>query len=186
VGWFGGAVAAGGRVLKYLDRFSARVRTRVRGRSSVAIVESLTPLLGEREAMAGTASARRDAARVASEPAAAQGRAPAGSAPVDLSLLNTGSFLAPASSATQVRIPERGDGAITFPDQGLGVRVVGADSSGAMVLSGERVAYPSALADTDLLVTPQDVGAELSWQARSARSPRDVVLAFDLPPGGKL
>lgn len=176
----------GGRVLKYLDRFSARVRTRVRGRSSVAIVESLTPLLGEPEAMAGTVSARRDAARVASEPPAAQGQAPAGSKPVDLSLLNTGSFLAPASSATQVRIPEHGDGAITFPDQGLGVRVAGADSSGAMVLSGERVAYPSALRDTDLLVTPQDVGAELSWQARSAQSPRDVVLAFDLPPGAKL
>ncbi|MDQ6804441.1 MAG: hypothetical protein M3065_05645 [Actinomycetota bacterium] len=170
----------GEQIIKYLDRYSARVRLRVGRGWRNAVVESTTPLLGQPASAAGSARAARQVAHAASA------QAPAGSQPVDLSLLDRGSYFEPVSSGSQVQIPDQGNGTINFPGQGVGVHVLGADPSRATLLDGERIAYPSALSDTDLLVTPQDLGAELSWQARSSQSPQDVTLAFDLPSGATL
>jgi hypothetical protein len=92
----------------------------------------------------------------------------------------------PAVSGTPVEIPTDAGSDLVFPGQGITVHVVGAAPAAGQLLHGERVAYGSALTDTDLLITPQDVGAEYSWQARSSDSPQDLRLAFGLPAGMKL
>lgn len=171
----------GDRIVKYLGDFDASVVSGSGRHARTLLVDSATPLLGESSSVAGTLRARRYVMR-----AHAATTPPPDAVPVNLTLANLGSFLAPVSSAVPVRIPENAGGTISFPNQSLGVSVVGADTSAATVLGGTRVAYTSALPDTDLLVTPEDVGAEVSWQARSAESPTTVELALSLPAGGSL
>jgi hypothetical protein len=153
-------------IVRYVGRYSAQVRVGSGKSSHVELVESLTPLGGEPAAVVKTANAARFAPRAAAD------RPAPGSLPVDLTLRSQGPYFVPAVSGTPVEIPTDAGSDLVFPGQGITVHVVGAAPAAGQLLHGERVAYGSALTDTDLLITPQDVGAEYSWQARSSDSPQ--------------
>jgi RHS repeat-associated protein len=144
------------------------------------VVESTTPVLGEPAAYVRRHRGPRYAFRVD------DATPPPDAAPVDLTLADFGSYLSPESSPVPLEVPDNVDGSLTFPDQSIEVNVVGAASSAAVLTDPSHVAYPDALPDTDVIVAPQDTGAEVSWQARSADSPQDVRLGFALPAGASL
>jgi hypothetical protein len=119
------------------------------------------------------------------------GATPSGSvAPVDLSLTTPAgqSAFMPQSSAVPVSIPAESNGSLQFPAEGFGVHFAsgtGVDGTEA----GGSVIYPNvggAASDTDAIVRPLPVGADISFMLRSHASPESQILSFDLPAGWRL
>ena len=108
------------------------------------------------------------------------------SAPIDMGLVDAGaSAYAPKSTAADVRIPDDSRGKLRFPDQSFGVSLDGAAAQGASIESNKAF-FANALTDTDLVLEPEPVGAELSVVLRSADAPSSVPLRFDLSGGQHL
>jgi hypothetical protein len=113
-----------------------------------------------------------------------------GSAPVDLDLTaapGQSSFV-PQSSAVPVSIPAASGGSLQFPTADFGVHF----ASGTAVdgtQDGGSVVYPNvggAASDTDAIIRPLPVGADISFMLRSQASPESQTLSFDLPAGWRL
>jgi hypothetical protein len=102
-------------------------------------------------------------------------------APVDISLQReaTGGW-APKNPLEPYRISPTATGGVRF-DGGLTVSPVGDASKGSV--EGETVFYVETQTDTDSIIKPLTDGAEFFWQLRSARSPEQLSLSVDLPPG---
>jgi Concanavalin A-like lectin/glucanases superfamily/Domain of unknown function (DUF6531) len=100
---------------------------------------------------------------------------------IDLSLDRQADDFVPANAATDLVLP----GELS---RGLEVGPVQVTPAGAAAgeLSGdgdERVIYPNAQIDTDVLAKAVPTGAEVFWQLRSPRSPEELHLDLDLPEG---
>jgi hypothetical protein len=107
--------------------------------------------------------------------------------PVDLRLKDADGGSAPRAplSGASVVIPSSSGGAVSFPEQGFGVRVAG-DASKAAQVSNNRAFYANTAQDTDVVVAPVEVGATVDYVLRSPNSPERRVLAFSLPAGASL
>jgi hypothetical protein len=117
------------------------------------------------------------------------GTTPSGAkAPVDLGLESVAGGFAPHSAGVPVVLPSSATGTLSFPSQGFGLRMVGAlDAPGR--LSHDRVWFGDVegqAASVDALVNADRAGAEVSYVIRSASSPEDQRLAFELPAGARL
>lgn len=102
---------------------------------------------------------------------------------VDLSLEQTAEGFVPANAVADVQLPARLDG-----EEGIDVGSVSIVPEGAAEgqLAGgpsDRVIYPNAQMDTDVVITPIDTGVEVFWQLRSPRSPEELTLDLHLPEG---
>jgi RHS repeat-associated protein len=108
-------------------------------------------------------------------------------APIDLALRRTKTGFGPINSSVPVAIPDRLGTGVTVGTPGLTFNLDApraADTRGT--LSGNNVFYPSVAADTDALISDVPTGAEVSWLLRSANSPEERALKFDLPRGATL
>jgi parallel beta-helix repeat protein len=115
-----------------------------------------------------------------------RGETPGGdSAPLDMGLTDQGDSFEPKSTTTAVELPKSSDDEVRFPDQGLGLEVAGADATGAK-LTQDKLFFPNALTDTDVVAEPTPGGAEISLVLRSPDSPDQPALRFDLPGGAAL
>jgi RHS repeat-associated protein len=117
------------------------------------------------------------------------GRTPSGKkAPVDLNLIDRGGSLVPESTLVPVTLPVSTEGLIDFPKGHFGLRL-GADAPVDGVHLGGSVFFPNlggARHDTDAVVRPLPLGAEVSYLLRSEASPQSQMLSFDLPAGWTL
>jgi hypothetical protein len=161
-GWLTGAVfggpplAAGEHVSSYVNAHEAEVSGP--GGARAALLSTL-PLLGQ-------------------TPSGVQ-------APIDLSLQDVGGAFEPASSAAPVTIPSSSQGEVRFLNQGFGLSLVGSgDQPGRS--AHDRRFYANMDTDTDAVIAPVQTGVEVSWVLRSASSPEDQTLRFDLPSGATL
>lgn len=107
--------------------------------------------------------------------------------PVDLDLERGGAGFEPANPLVATSIPtELADGLKVGESSGL--RLSPAESSDSARLVEGRVFYANVdqghgVADTDVVITPEPRGAEMSWQLRSPASPEALKLDLDLPAG---
>jgi hypothetical protein len=148
-----------GKVLRRLGSSAALVQDRAGHRS---LVESSLPLDGK----------------------TTDGR----SAPLDLGLHPDPGGFTPNSTLVPVSVPGASDGELRFPREGFGVRFGHAGAVNGQPVGGS-VFYPDAGgvgADTDAVVRPVALGAEVSYMLRSRHSPEQQMLPFDLPRGWHL
>ncbi len=106
-------------------------------------------------------------------------------APVDLALRPTDTTLRSANPLVDVTYAARSTGATRLDTSGIGVSLAGSRDVAA-VRSDDRLFYGGAVTDTDAVVQPQATGFEVLWQLRSAASPEELGLRFDLPAGTEL
>jgi RHS repeat-associated protein len=158
--WHGLNPGHGQQVRRYLDDFTVELQDDEGGKNSIAT--STLPLR--------TLNGRGE--RV----------------PVDLGLEASGASFVPSAPLVPTRIAKRAPGGVTLGSAAIGVRPAGAaDREGT--LTSDRLFYPDvggAASDTDLLIEPNDTGAEFMWQLRSVDSPERQSLDLDLPNGAKL
>ena len=105
------------------------------------------------------------------------------SVPVDLGLQRKGQGYVPRASLVKTRIARSARGGVRVGS--LGVRPVGARNVKGTVVA-DKLFYADiggAKSDTDLLIAPRDLGAEVYWQLRSQASPSRQALVLDLPRG---
>jgi hypothetical protein len=117
------------------------------------------------------------------------GKTPSGAkAPVDLRLIEKAGGFVPRSAGVAIVLPGNATGTLRFLDLGFGLRLVGAvDQPGA--LTHDRVWFGDVhgrAAAVDAWMSADRLGAEISFLLRTAYSPEDQRLAFDLPAGGRL
>ena len=156
-GWRPLEPLAGEDAVRYLDRFSARVKSddaAVRG-----IVESTTPLRVE------------DAA--------------GDLAPVDLALIESADGLRPKNGYVRMDLDPNAQRGVTLPDIGVRVGLANAAPSAQSVVGGAAF-YGNVAADTDFMIRPAADGFSTYVQARSPESPESFDLAFGLPDGADL
>ena len=108
--------------------------------------------------------------------------------PVDLTLRPTDGGFAPDNPLVETAIGGSVGDLLTLPESGISVSAgAGSDTP---ALAGDRVFFANleaeeATADTDLIVRPEALGAQIAWQLRSAASPQQLPLRFELPAGGR-
>jgi hypothetical protein len=110
-------------------------------------------------------------------------------APVSLTLRSTSAGIAPDNPLVPSEISPTADPGVSFPDIGAAVQILNTDVSqgSPAVVSGSHVFYAGGGGqDTDVLVTPDVIGADIAFVARSADSPETVDLKFDLANGATL
>lgn len=91
-----------------------------------------------------------------------------------------------ANPLTEVSIPtELGDG-VSLDRVGVSVTPVGVESADGRRLGGDKVFYANAATDTDFVVAALPDGFETFAQIRSADSPDNQGLRFNLPAGARL
>ena len=105
--------------------------------------------------------------------------------PVDLVLVDGGDFLAPQTPLVPVAFAKALSGGLSVSG-GVRVRVDGADGEAVARQVGQHVVYANALRDADVLAMAVPTGLEAFVQLRSADSPRELGLEFDLPAGARL
>jgi hypothetical protein len=107
--------------------------------------------------------------------------------PTDLSLENQGNALEPANPVVDTELPDNlGRDFHLDGNGGLDIALAGATNASATRVGETGVLYPNAQTDTDLLVSAQPTGVELSTQLRSPESPQTERLTLQLPPGAEL
>ena len=105
-------------------------------------------------------------------------------APADLDLEQTPAGFEPKNAPTDIRIATNPSAGVAFP-AGFSVGHPDAQQDTGFRVRNE-IFYPEVDTDTDMWVTPRARGAELSYQLRSAASPEEHALEFELPAGGRL
>jgi len=107
-------------------------------------------------------------------------------APVDLSLQTAGADLTSDNAFVPLRVDRTSSADVTFPESGFSVEVAGNAKDRLVQRSAGRLFFAETRPDTDALVTPTVMGAELGLVLRSAAAPERQVLDFDLPAGATL
>jgi hypothetical protein len=111
-------------------------------------------------------------------------------APVNLALTDTTAGYQPDGALVPVEIPKTTSSGVNFPDSFVSIQLAtpaGDDATG--VVDGDSVFYPNidgASADTDVVIDPTEMGADISWVLRSAASPKQLDLTFSMLPGWSL
>jgi YD repeat-containing protein len=101
---------------------------------------------------------------------------------VDLRLYRTGDAIAPKTPIVPVQFGTTG---LTFPSSGVSVRMAGARSS-ALSSLGNAGFEASVLPDTDVAYQALTYGAEQWFELRSAASPQEIGLRFQLSVNERL
>ncbi|HEX8743702.1 MAG TPA: hypothetical protein VF712_11255 [Thermoleophilaceae bacterium] len=107
--------------------------------------------------------------------------------PVDPDLVERAGALEPAHGPGSARIGTDAREGVRLAN-GVAIRAAGTEEPSAAVVRGDKAFFADVGdgADTDLAVAPLPNGAELAFQLRSAESPEDPALHFDLPAGALL
>ncbi len=107
--------------------------------------------------------------------------------PTDSRLVDDGDHVEPANAAVDLKLPRGLADGIELPEIGLTVTPDHAAQAGGLELVGaDKAFYPSISTDTDFFAAPIENGVEAFWQLRSERSPEELSLDLDLPPGAEL
>jgi RHS repeat-associated protein len=101
--------------------------------------------------------------------------------PVDLELEATGDGFVPENAVADVEVPRDLADGIDVGE--VSVVPAGAAEGQRSSAGGERVVYPNAELDTDVVVVPVASGVEVLWQLRSGRAPEELTLDLVLPEG---
>jgi hypothetical protein len=149
------SMALGGHVVRYLNDHSAVVR----GAHGLEVKTSTAPLR------------------------APDGRL--GKRAVDLRLKRHGASYRPAVPVTQISIGRQSKNGVDVGDEGLQLRLVGADVLG-QPMGSRGVFFHGVQADTDAAVLPTLAGAEMFALLRSADSPTELRYEVSLPAGASL
>ncbi len=106
---------------------------------------------------------------------------------VDLTLDRSEGELRPINPLVDVAIPEHLGEAISFPETGIDVSVAGVpDGLTASTIDDSAAFFPNVATDSDLTITPTELGVETLAQLRSPEAPQTETLQFSLPPGATL
>jgi RHS repeat-associated protein len=112
-------------------------------------------------------------------------KADGSSAPEDLGLIHNGSSYSPTSPLVPLSIPTTSTGEINFPSSDFGITLASTSAVGSQT-SGGSVFFANVATDTDAIVRPVSVGADVSWLLRSSESPETETMTFHLPAGWSL
>jgi len=106
---------------------------------------------------------------------------------VDLSLEETASGHETENALVEVEIPESADQPIEVGDEGVAIKLAGADEESVARSFGDenRLAF-EVLPDTDMLVSPIATGVEIFNLLRSENSPETLRFQVDMPAGAVL
>jgi hypothetical protein len=107
-------------------------------------------------------------------------------APVDLSLETVGANLESDNAFVPLSVDRTSSADVTFPESGFSVEVAGKAKDRLVQRSAGRLFFAETRPDTDALVTPTVMGAELGLVLRTEAAPERQVLDFDLPAGATL
>jgi sugar lactone lactonase YvrE len=107
-------------------------------------------------------------------------------AKVDLSLEETPEGFETTNALADVTLPGTADQPIQVGNTGFSITQAEAADTPARQFGDKNVFYPSVLPDTDLLIAPTSLGAELFDQLRSTDSPEELSFAVNVPPGAEL
>jgi YD repeat-containing protein len=106
---------------------------------------------------------------------------------VDLSLEGTDAGFEPENALVEVRIPESADRPIEVGDQGVAIKLAGADEQSLTRPFGDENTFAAeVLPDTDMLVSPIATGVELFNLLRSEDSPETFRFEVEMPAGAEL
>ncbi|MDQ4040145.1 MAG: hypothetical protein M3141_00165 [Actinomycetota bacterium] len=152
----GAELAREGRYVEFFDDYTARVRTG----DGARVVRSWRPL------------------RV--------GDADGNKQPVDLSLMESAGGFRPRMPLLPVWLPGSTEDALRFGEGDLAVRVEGGRVSQGARSGPSSVFYADVGVDTDVVLLPVELGAEVLWHIRSEQSPESFSLRFELPVGAAL
>lgn len=108
--------------------------------------------------------------------------------PVDLDLRRDGHVYKAQNPLVDVSYPEKLSDPIRLGSSDVTVRLTGqeAQSSKAEVTDEEQLFFHEAAPDTDLVLTPTEMGAQLFAQIRSPLAPSALSFDVDVPPGAEL
>jgi RHS repeat-associated protein len=107
-----------------------------------------------------------------------------GDRPVDLTLTRTTAGYAPKRASAPISFAAALSGGVTLPG---GLRVAPtASAATAPVVVANRLVFPNALRDTDVVEQPLPGGFETSWVLRSEHSPAALATSLTLPAGSAL
>lgn len=97
---------------------------------------------------------------------------------IDLTLQPQDGGFRPVSAAADVRLPAALEDGVQVGPVGIAP-----EGAGEAVLSegSERLVYPNAQEDTDVVLVAVTTGVEMFWQVRSPQSPEEFVLDLHLP-----
>lgn len=107
-------------------------------------------------------------------------------APVSLELEESAGAYAPSNPLVSTRIPKELSENISFTRLGYGLRPEASAQPEAPTVVEDKVFYANTATDTDFLVSPTPTGVEASFVLRSADSPEELSLRFDLAPEDEL
>jgi len=108
--------------------------------------------------------------------------------PVNLALQDQGGSVAPMHAAVPVHFARQADGGFGFDRLGVQLQPLGlrSASTGKRVRDGDKLMYPNATVDTDLLSAAVPNGVETFAILRSPASPESLSWRFVLPTGATL
>jgi YD repeat-containing protein len=106
---------------------------------------------------------------------------------VDLSLERSGGSYEPQNALVELEIPESVEEPIEVGEDGVGVKLAGADEDQlARPFGDENVFASEVLPDTDMLISPVASGVEVFNVLRSENSPETIRFQVQMPPGAEL
>jgi tripartite motif-containing protein 71 len=106
---------------------------------------------------------------------------------VDVGLEKTGDAYETENGLVEVRIPEALDEPVHVGENGVSIKLVGADGEQSATPFGVTDVFASeVLPDTDMLVSPIATGVEISNVLRSEESPEVLRYQVNMPSGAEL
>jgi tripartite motif-containing protein 71 len=106
---------------------------------------------------------------------------------VDVSLEENGSGFETDNALVEVQIPEAADEPIEVGEDGVAIKLAGADEDRfAQPFGDENVFAPEVLPDTDMLISPIATGVEVFNVLRSENSPETLHFQVQVPAGAEL
>jgi hypothetical protein len=105
--------------------------------------------------------------------------------PTDLKLIRKGTAVVPTNPVVPLTIGGKLGAGTSFDGTGVELRVDG-DPAAPATLTDDKVFYANIRRDTDVVVTPQPLGAETVFTLRSADSPEQQTMHFTLRDGAAL
>jgi hypothetical protein len=108
--------------------------------------------------------------------------------PIDLGVERDGSDWEAKNPLVDVSLPADAGQQLRLQDTGIGIQLdsPSADQAQAVASDGDKLFYHDAARDTDLMITPISLGAEIFAQVRSADAPERLGFTVDLPEGAEL
>lgn len=106
---------------------------------------------------------------------------------VDLTLEESGGSYETENALVEVEIPESVEEPIEVGEDGVGIKLAGADEDQIVRPFGDENVFASeVLPDTDMLISPVASGVEVFNVLRSENSPETLRFQVQMPPGAEL